>query len=179
MKRENVALEESRKLWIGNTVKQKEITLAIAENTKQIKELQKKKAENTGASAAFLFLQSQQGFAANVLSNLLPTSAVAGSVGGGAIVTPTGGGGGGSFDFVGPADFATAVHERPNINGDVSSASQITAGAKGASSGQMNRLIHIQEQMLWLARGGHQRTSHPEAQRAWAYSATEMLNTGW
>jgi hypothetical protein len=110
------------------------------------------------------------GFAGTLLSNLLPTSSVAGTVGGGAITTPTG-------DIVGPAGFATAAHQRPGQ--DLSAAVQAKAAGRGATQSQMSALISIQRQQLnVLLRLTGQRT-HPEATHQRTWQATEMLNTGW
>lgn len=158
--RENAALEKEKNLWKGNTLKQKEIRNQIAENNATIKEIKKglNQRSNLMNEIGFAFLTAQQGFAATLLSNLIPTSAAAGTVGGGAISTATGGGGTvplGDSGFVqreGRGDF-------PGLHG----ASQIAGAPKGATAGQFALLLHIQRQQLEvLMRLVGQRT-HPEA----------------
>lgn len=61
----------------------KEIRNAIAEQNAALKELnQEKQKGQSFAQASFEFLQTQQGFASNLLGNLIPQGATAGLVGG-------------------------------------------------------------------------------------------------
>jgi len=63
----------------------KEIRNAIAEQNKAIAEItaEKRKQGQSFAQASFEFLQAQQGFASNLLGNLIPSGATGGLVGGG------------------------------------------------------------------------------------------------
>lgn len=110
----------------------------------------------------FEFLQTQSGFAANLLSNLLPTSAVAGTVGGAAISTPTG-----------------ERSRPPDVGAGLGKASAVATGQKGASSGQMSSLIQIQRSMLTVLvrlAGGR---SHPEAAAQAARQAADLDIFAW
>jgi hypothetical protein len=81
------ALIRQRKLEDETSVEYKRLTLAIARKRKELKELkdEQNKVNREAQAVAFAFLQQQQGFAATLLSNILPGSAFAGTVGGGAI----------------------------------------------------------------------------------------------
>jgi TP901 family phage tail tape measure protein len=129
----------------------------IEDNNARIRELRKakKKEGDEGKALAFEFLQAEQGFASTLLSNLLPTGTIAGTVGGGGIATPARARGAGVV--IPPADFATAVHQRGQQ-------AAVTAGAgRGATAGQMGTLITIaRHQSALLSRLVAQR-SHPEA----------------
>ncbi len=155
--KENSALERKRKAWQGNTQRQKEITLAIAQNNQQIKELRKAQKENAGLSseAQFQFLTTEAGFVANLLGNLIPRGATAGLVGGtaGAISTPT----------------------IPHPAAALSASAQTAGGPRAVSSGQMATLIHVQMQMLQAILRLTGQRAHPENtyQR---YSAADDLN---
>lgn len=168
-----IRLDEQRKRQVrGDIIATKQLRNDIAAQRAAIKELRKELAGRNDdlRRLEFDFLQTQAGFAATLLSNLLPTSAVAGTVGGGAISTPTGDLG------PGPADFATAAHKRPGK--DLGAAAQVAAQA-GPTSGQFSTLITIQRSQLnVLLRLVGQRT-HPEATHQRTWTATEMLNTGW
>jgi TP901 family phage tail tape measure protein len=71
----------------------KRLTLEIEQERKAIRELNEaqKKLTDDFKALQFEFLQTQQGFASNLLSNILPTATFAGTVGGGGISTTTGG----------------------------------------------------------------------------------------
>lgn len=74
--------EEIRQTRAGS-LQRKRLILELRQKQAELREL-KDEAEETNESASqfFKFLQSQQGFAANLLGNLFPTSAVSGLVGG-------------------------------------------------------------------------------------------------
>jgi TP901 family phage tail tape measure protein len=66
----------------GISNKERELRNELARRRKQLKELREEAEENTDQQALFEFLQKQQGFAANLLGNLIPRDATAGLVGG-------------------------------------------------------------------------------------------------
>ncbi len=150
----------------GDIVLKKQLQLDIAQQRKAIDDLRKEQAKKNEASRQlqFEFLQAQQGFAANILSNLLPTSAVAGTVGGGAISTATNIG-------PGPADFATAAHQRGRPIGDLTSTSATTGGPAGVTSGQFSALLHIARAQLVVLQRLAGVSASPEAnhQSSWQY----------
>jgi len=124
---------------------------------KEIEELRGEQKDTGDAfgKLAFEFLQTQQGFAATLLSNLLPTGATAGTVGGAQPVVP----------IVGPAP---AVTKEAGI-------AQAREG--GISAGQMSTLIGLTRQMLLVLKDVHRGTGHPEAryQRVSSGAAQEFL----
>jgi hypothetical protein len=142
------------------TAEWKKLRNEIAQERKAIKDLRGEadKARADLLAMEFEFLQTQSGFAANVLSNILPASTIAGTVGGG-ISTPAGLGGGATAAQVKvpAADFATAVHKRPQA------ASATAQGGRGATAGQMSQLIHIQTQTLHVMMRLVGQGTHPEA----------------
>ncbi len=150
----------------GDIVLKKQLQLDIAQQRKAIDDLRKEQAKKNEASRQlqFEFLQAQQGFAANILSNLLPTSAVAGTVGGGAISTATNIG-------PGPADFATAAHQRGKPIGDLASTSATAGGPAGVSAGQFSALLHIPRAQLVVLQRLAGVSASPEAnhQSSWQY----------
>jgi hypothetical protein len=110
------------------SVEWKRLTLQIEQERKAIADLRHAQDERRKemAAANFEFLRTQQGFAATLLGNLLPTSAVAGTVGGGAVATPT-----------------TGLRD----------ASTTAAGApRGPTGSQMSALIDVQRQSLRFLR---------------------------
>ncbi len=159
LRRENAALEAERKLWVGNTVKQKEITLEIARNNAQIKDLKKQQdARNNAANElGFSFLQAQQGFAANLLSNLLPGGAAR------AALTP---------------QVAPPAAPVPGPGAALASGAAVSsAGAVGgATQGQFSQLIEISRAMLLALQNLTTATRHPEARYQRGVSAADMAH---
>lgn len=83
----NKELAAEAKAHGKTTVAYKEIRNQIAEQQKALDEITKAKqqANNALGKAEFEFLQAQQGFASNLLGNLIPGGATGGLVGGGAV----------------------------------------------------------------------------------------------
>lgn len=79
------ALMEEARLHGKTTVAYKEIRNQIAQERAALDEIrkEKQKSNQSFAQATFEFLQAQQGFASNLLGNLIPGGATAGLVGGG------------------------------------------------------------------------------------------------
>ena len=82
------SLRKEQALVKRGTVEWKKLRNDIAEQQKAIDEITnvKKESNRSFAQATFEFLQSQQGFASNLLGNLIPQGATAGLVGGGGAV---------------------------------------------------------------------------------------------
>jgi len=157
-------LQDRIKHTTAGTVERRRLQLAIEQEKAAIKELKKANDEKASALKAleFSFLQTQSGFVANLLGNLLPTTAVAGTVGGGGFVTPAG---------------APSSGQRVNT-GFASEASKATV--PGPSHGQLSTLIQIaRAQLLILQRGRSAvaKSGHPEAvvQRAAQHAAMDTL----
>jgi hypothetical protein len=166
-----IKLDQERERAVkGDTIAAKRLRNDIAEQRAAIKELKGEvdKRRKDLEALEFAFLQTQSGFAANLLSNLLPTGAVAGTVGGGSISTPTS-----QPEAIPAADFARAAHQRP-VGSDVTRASQTGTGPKGATSGQMAVLIAINRGILTaLGRIAGQGT-HPETRNQRIREAASM-----
>jgi hypothetical protein len=180
-------LEDRRKHTTRGSVEWKRLTLAIEQEKAAIKEAQKATKARADALKAleFQFLQTQTGFVANLLGNLLPVGAVAGTVGGGATTTATA-----ASPTIPAAGFATAVHQRPTVvppadfataahrRGRVNAATTTGAGGPaGASFGQMSVLITIARAQLAVLQSVTGKRSHPEAnvQRAAQHAAMDTL----
>lgn len=133
------------------TVEWKRLRNERAQELAAIKELRKvnDKLNEDFRALSFEFLQTQSGFAANLLSNLLPTGAVAGTVGGGSISTPT--------------TVPPARRGRGDFPAGVATASAASAAGRGASQGQMAALIAIQREMLAVMMGLKAQRDQPEA----------------
>ena len=143
--------QERLKSVRGDIIATKQLRNDIAEQRAEIKKLKGDVDQRRKDLEAleFSFLQTQSGFVANLLSNLLPQGAVAGTVGGGAINTPTA--------------IPSPERTRPPDVGAGVTAEAAKTSTRGASSGQMSALITINRGMLAvLQRIAGQRT-HPEA----------------
>lgn len=138
----------------------------IANENEAVAALRKERGKlaNQFKQMSFEFLQTQQGFAANLISNLIPHGATAGLVGGGGISTPT---------LPEPSRSTSAV------GAGLSAAAQTSAGPQGASSGQMAALIHVNRQMLKVLERLSGQRSHPEAAVQKAATAAAMDIIPW
>lgn len=91
----NKDLAAEKKLHGTSTVLYKEIAVEIARQNEAKKQIQAEAQKGQSfAQATFEFLQTQQGFASNLLGNLIPTGATGGLVGGGSVqgaLTPVAG----------------------------------------------------------------------------------------
>jgi hypothetical protein len=158
--------QERLKAVHGDTIAAKRLRNDIAAQRKAIKDLRGEadKRRKDLQAMEFEFLQTQSGFAATLLSNLLPTTALAGTVGGGAISTAT---------PVPPADFARAAHQRP-LGESVSSTQQSRANPRGASQSQMATLIQINRGILVALQHLVGQRTHPEAVKERVRDAVSM-----
>jgi hypothetical protein len=172
-RRRRIALDLAREKQVkGDIIATKKLRNDIAEQRAAIKELEKelKKRNEAEQQLEFAFLQRQTGFVSNLLSNLLPTSAAAGTVSTTGVparsvapsVTPSVSGGGGGVSPTGPSGGGggTVIDTDP---GGITKTAQSKATGGGPTTGQMNALIHVERQILHtLLRLVGQRT-HPEA----------------
>lgn len=134
---------------------------AIAELNKQVND-----RNNAAKSLAFDMLVTQEGFAANLISNLIPGGATAGLVGGGAISTPTVAGSGGPS-------------RPPDVGAELGAAVQTSGGPQPATSGQLGALLDIQRRQLAVLEQLFGRTGHPEATAQKAGAAAAMNTVPW
>jgi hypothetical protein len=135
----NKDLKEEARLHGVTTVRYKEIRNQIAEQNKAIADItaEKKKQNNSFAQASFEFLQAQQGFASNLLGNLIPSGSTAGLVGGGSVA-------GALAPVAGAADGRSQ---------------------SGPTSGQANASLSVQRAMLQQLKILNGDNAAPEAQR--------------
>ncbi len=147
-------------------MKWKELRNERAREEQAIKDLKKQTDTRNRAAEqlAFSILQEQESFVGRLLSNLLPTSAVAGTVGGTAAAVST----------------PTAVVPRPPASTGpgpaVSAAAQVSQGAGGATSGQLATLIILMRQLVGIVGGKKAAPRHPEATYQTYTSSTEMAH---
>jgi hypothetical protein len=134
------------------TVEWKKLRNEIAAEQAAIKELRKQQADRQKEfqTLSFGFLQAQQGFASSLLSNILPTSALAGTVGGStslAITTPT----------------SPERQRPPDVGAGLGAQAAISASPRAVSASQMGTLIAISRQMLVVLERLSGAKDHPEA----------------
>jgi len=151
----------------------KRIRLEIARERKALAELkdEAKERNNDFRELSFEFLQTQQGFAANLLGNLIPVGATAGLVGN---VSASGTAGGGVFPgttepFVGPGTPSQGISDQAAIT-----------SSKGSTAGQMSRLINVNNMMLHELRAIRTGNGHPEVKHAVATGRNSWeTQAGW
>lgn len=172
-------LIQRQKHTTAGTLAWRQLQLKIVQERKAINDLTGATKERQSALGAleFEFLQAEQGFASRLLSNLLPTNLVSGTLTSGpgspSIVTPTTGIAGAASGAVagGVAGGVTGAVGGPGRPPDVGDAglgkaftrASASKGAGAASAGQMAALIHIQRQMLTVLLRLTGQNTHPEA----------------
>lgn len=162
-----------------NTAAYLELRNEIAREKAAIKELREElKLGNEAQKLIFQFLQTQQGFAANLLGNLIPagvtglTGGGGGGGGGGGIVTGSAGGGVISdFPGVGAASFGGGLSGALIQEAGISEAGK----DRGPSQGQLSDLIAVNRAMLAILHRIAGDTKHPEAKRS-KMSSRAMLD---
>lgn len=170
-------LKRAQKLTEKGSNEWKEYRNAIAKEQQAIKDLkeQTKERDRAAQSLIFTFLQSQQGFAANLFGNLIPGFATGGLVnsatGGGATSTARGGailkgaGGDAARGFGGGLGGALIKNaQEQNLN-----------RREGPSQGQMSELIEVNRQIVRLLARIAGDTRHPESKRS-KMSSRAMLD---
>lgn len=166
-------LEDRRRHTTRGSVEWKRLTLAIDQEKASIAALKGANDQKNAALKAleFSFLQTQSGFAANLLGNLLPTGAVAGTVGVG-VSTPTPLGGGAVTPAGSPAAGTGGIDK--SIAKDAQKAT-----TPGPSHGQLSTLITIARAQLQVLQGSKAKATvgHPEVavQRAAQHAAMDLL----
>lgn len=151
----------------------------IEQQKKEIEDVRKAR-KDLFAEMTFNFLEAQAGFAANLLGNLLPLGAIAGTVGrtGSTLTGPATGGGagatpGGPFEL--PREQQSGL-TMPNPKfrpgggpGAAVKESQRLAQAEatgGFTAAQAARLLALTQQMVHLLSHIDQKAKHPESRRA-------------
>jgi TP901 family phage tail tape measure protein len=158
-------LIDRQKHTTAGTVEWRRLQLKIEQERAAIRDATKAQNEKASALAAleFSFLQTQSGFAANLLGNLLPSGAVAGVVGGGS-VTPAG------SAPVGGVSISTAVAKDSQ-----------KATTPGPSHGQLSTLIALARAQLQVLQGSKAKATvgHPEVVVQRAAHAAVMDTLPW
>ena len=141
---------------------------------RELRELKEEKAKTNeeAKKVIFEFMQTQQGFAANLLSNLVPFNVASGTLGAqtppGSTGTPTGATPPAVFPVTG-IDPLTGrpLGESGRDGPDAGLARQAAIGAAERATGftgpQANRLIKLTEQIVRLLGGNSGRAGHPES----------------
>lgn len=147
---------------------------------KELRDIADEEGKTTGTAKAlqpgkmfFEFMQTQQGFVSNLLSNLIPSGSTAGLVGGTAFP-------GGSSSGVSPSDALVDLEAERAARGP--RAAMVTAGVtgdgrKGMTTGQAQTLISLNRQMLGVLKDVHRGTGHPES-RAASIAAKASMDYG-
>lgn len=167
--REIARLRQLQKHTKSGTVEYKRLRNAIAEQEKAIADLRKQTASRNDAlgKAMFEFLQRQQGFASNLLGNLIPTGLTGGLVGN---VSP------GAQTAIGPSLVPSA--QRPLAPGVTATLvpvdrSLATVGADkttGPTRGQATVQVDLLRQILLTLHEIQRGRAHPEARRSHAHN---------
>ena len=146
------ALEAQIRAHKGETLKILQLRTAIAEQRKALKELTDEVEDRQKAfqELSFQFLQQQQGFAANLLGNLIPGGATSGLVGGG----------GGSQTQVSLPSQVAAL-PKPDVGIGVEAGIQGSRG--GVTQTQFSVLIDLTRQMVRILQGARSDVQAPEA----------------
>ncbi len=113
----------------------------------------------------FEFLQRQSGFVSNLLSNILPSATLAGTVGGSSISTPT--------------SVGTGNRQRASFEQGLHTASQTGGGQRGATAGQLGTLITISRHQLQILMRLVGQRQHPEATNQRIMSAADIDIWQW
>lgn len=155
------AIKKQKNLTQEKRNRLKELRNEQASERAAIKELQGEKEKSNDAlqGLMFEFLQTQQGFASNLLGNLIPGFALKGLVGGGSAPTPVtsgsnipGGLGGGDQGFFG-------IGGGPLLGLQAQTASR----SSGPTYGQAATEVSVLQEMLRVLRAIASGRAHPEA----------------
>lgn len=170
LQKEAAALRAQKRLTLEQKNRLKEIRNEIAEQRKALQEITNERRKMF-AEMSFAFLTTQQGFAANLLSNLLPGGAVGGTLGG---TTNAPGGRAGSAAAgareipmgIRRAEEMDARRTRVNAMLEERTRQMRAEAAGGFTPAQAATLIHLTRQMVKLLGGIEGTTKHPEAKRS-------------
>lgn len=159
-----------------NTVEYLRLKVAQAEEEAAINDLkgQTEKNNNAAQELIFAFLQAQQGFAANLIGNLIPGGATGGLVGGGGAAGPAAGTVG--RDVTGERG---GVQGAPTPDRGIQGESaKAEARERGVSSGQGSTQISLLRDIKRLLVLLNSRAGHPEAKHQKTTSNATMDGVG-
>lgn len=169
LEREAAELRKQKRLTIEQKNRLKEIRNEIAEQRKALQDITQER-KKMFAEMSFAFLTTQQGFAANLLGNLLPMGAIGGTLGG--TTNPLGTQGSSTSRSIPLAILQAERMDRRNAAGRIpgtlaESARQAQAGeAGGFSNAQAATLIFLTRRIVQLLGGIEGTTKHPESRRS-------------
>ena len=144
-----------------------------------MRDLQKERAKagDEFKKLAFQFLTTQQGFAANLFSNLLGPAVAAGTVGRPSPPVTAGTvAGGGSSPFQ-KAEVRRAGTPSPSQAVSAQASLSEAQGERGVSRGQGSTLVHLMRQQLRVLKDIHREQGHSEA-RTRRVQAAHSTETG-
>lgn len=167
--------KEQRQVRRGS-VEWKRLRNEISEEKKAIDDLKKENEERRDSmrALAFSFLQAQQGFAANLLGNLIPQGATGGLVGNVAAAQPT------TIPEATQAAARAAFAPGPGATRSPSEALRASqniaaaAGTTGVTAGQASTMIKLLSDMVTVLRALNRGSSHPEAKNERQTRAASM-----
>lgn len=166
--------KEQRQVRRGS-VEWKRLRNEISEEKKAIDDLKKENEERRDSmrALAFSFLQAQQGFAANLLGNLIPQGATGGLVGNVSAAQPT------TIPEATQAAARAAFAPGPGASRSPSEALRASqniaaAGATGVTAGQASTMIKLLSDMVGVLRALNRGSSHPEAKNERQTRAASM-----
>ena len=148
----------------------KELRNEIAREQQAIKELrgEQQKTNRAAQQLIFTFLQTQQGFAANLFGNLIPGLATAGLVGG------AGGTGGRAPSAAAPRPTIRGAEGFGGGLGEALITERAVRDQRAPSQGQLTTLIEVNRQMLDVLKRISGDAKHPEAKRSKVTSGAAM-----
>lgn len=170
------AIEREIRHTRRGSLQRKRLILELRQKQAELRDLKKETqaANDAAKEMAFAFLQTQQGFAANLLSNMFGASLGAGTVGnvspGSAAPGRSGGGGGGAGGAV-----VSARRKEPTPAQSVAERAGFAAGEGGGlTPSQATTLIHLTRSMLLQLQRLNKGNSHPENHRSQRRNGARM-----
>lgn len=185
--REIARLKRLQKLAKDDILERKRLRNLIAQQQKAIEDLRKQNDDRNRAfqELSFSFLTTQQGFAANLLGNLLPLGAIGSTVAGNLAAQASGGGNAGS-DLMGGG--TGRFQGRPGMGGNntwppgraiAAAAATSAAGVVAAPTrGQASTTNQLLQQILAVLRHSNQRDKHPSSKRKQGQASAALDGMG-
>jgi TP901 family phage tail tape measure protein len=170
--RERQLAETRRKHAKAKGIERKRLLLELRREEAELRELrgEAEKRNRAAQELAFEFLTAQQGFAANLLGNLIPGGATGGLVGGGSSA-PTAGV---TVPKVGPLSDDPALGSFAAAQRDISDRGAVADGRAQPTAGQMATLIQLTGVMVEVLKDLKRGVGHPEAKRSAVTQKTSM-----
>lgn len=178
--REIARLKKLQALAKNDIIERKRLRNLIQQQIKAINEITTA-TKNMGAALTFQFLTTQQGFAANLLGNLLPIGAIGNTVGGNLARGGGPRGDGVRTSIIGGPGTPGAVGGRV-VGGGVNNAAAAAAAAGGGiaapTRGQQSVELELLRQILAVLRHMASNAKHPENKRQQQQAKAAMDGQG-